>query len=72
MDLFGETKFSRSEILSRYFVKYVQPPQGNLSIRTNIEPRHSENKPMQNIFQRVKGGKALHRRVIYPISGTGH
>ena len=70
MDLFGETNLPRSEAPSRHFVKCLQPPQRNLPIRANVEPRHSENKPMQNIFQRIKGRKTFDRRVSHWMVST--
>ena len=63
MDLFGETHLSCAKAPSRYFVVRVQPLQRDLPIRVNVKPRHSENKTMQNIFQRLKGGKPFNRRV---------
>jgi len=63
MDLFGEAQLSCAKAPSCYFVEPVQPLQRDLPIRANVKPRHSENKTMQNIFQRLKGGKPFNRRV---------
>ena len=62
MDLFGETKLPRAKAPQYYFVKSVQSPQGGFPIGSNIESRHSENKSVQYLFQRIQSGKTFDRR----------
>src|SRR3974390_1977112 len=58
-------------------MKPVQSPQGGLPIGSNIEARHSENESMQNVFQRIEGGKMFDGRTshslfpLYPPADSG-
>src|SRR5437667_8318553 len=71
MDLLGETKLPHTKTPERCFVKSVQSTQGGFAIGCNVESRHPENKSMQDVFQRIEGGKTFDKRTnhsMFPLS----
>src|SRR6478672_8883377 len=65
MNLFSQAELAGAKTPLGSFVKYDQPPQRAFSIGADVEARHPQNEAMQNIFQRLQGGKALDRRVSH-------
>jgi hypothetical protein len=63
MNLFRQALKARRKLLSRNFVKRIEPLQGSFPVGSDIEAGDSERKAMQNRFQDRERRKTFYWKV---------